>query len=1686
MACRVRELVVLNLAALRRAHSTKPRKEGLGRRTFLTGAAAAALGAGGAGKAAAVLASGALQVRRKKDRAGNLKSVTLALDSTHAWTVDTSLYDGNPVLEVEESAQEILVRLNGALLPGTAFAVNFTARIKQNLLARKVAFEFEKTGVDGVNFTLEGSFDAWVRGEQSLETRLCERELQRLAGRSQPFHAELTLEPATGSSVSYYPSGAFELGGEYQLRTAGHGLAVQSLIFGPVPADSSGVVESGAVAITQLEAVRASAWRGKQEFVAPEGWTASGTFRGFDRLSAEIHSPESALVTLEGEKSDWKATSESGLELKLEQPKLVFLRQSDTSACVLAARLHEKGEWITFKGGSVEVGPHGNEAEALFACVEGPDGEETFADVQAGIRNASFDLEGAITTAHMERPEPISLVTFPETGQAGTQIRPNVLRPPVTTPTTPAQRPGIFSRLDVQATLKFRLAPFRIDVVRREDMLAVSFEFVNLSLSAGGGAPVLQRTDATKPSYVAVIFPPQNLAEAHFQEGPTGAPMLPTPQGYGRRPIPARLSGESRLVFFIPTNHPGIRFSLLGEDGKGKNGLLDWLGWKPSVTATAISSFGNPRIRIDQQFLNPIDTIVAKPRIGLGGLRIPPPEPGGEPDEGLFASIRKLTGRRGPSDQGGAALRPNQIRPLVTQPPPVAAQPQARVNVASQLGKLAPGIDPTIVFKFIPKGRIEPNALHTQIEMPIRLIISPTELSGWSHNAALPANPPNNKFALWHTRLGNRVEGGTGGPTVYLYSDDGKSFYKDSAGGAEGPFPVSGSRNGPTIRAIDALDYVPNLTATSKAPMPEVIPTGGSVQEYIIKFDDRTMLVDSMCWRGEGNGDTEPFDVENLMLTSLGGYLKGEWVWRQPTGWSDASKPALITWRHVATLGRDQYIKLVYKGYLFPTGHKAVLIKIAERKFQVGTDGKMVAYMRSRRFVAIRDPLVTFSGSEVNSVGFTSITCTTLQGPILDPFPGSYGSWSGAQAIDKVMLLYSGNNPVLFNMKGIDTEGNTIQWGQPSIFIRSDVNSTDLASVNKIVSAWEQQDDGNSLPLSKMKRSKLFGQNVAFAPGGGKTPAGQDAEGNTTYPVLNMLLSGKVNTTPSWPLDVPRWKCVLHKAKITAPAVQIMQGKPPTLGALHLPGESFDMEALLASTEAMIADSDDGFDVKFPDVFKQSGFGSGNKSQMFLELVEKYAPTFDDVSKTGGLVNPNMMIQGLSKGKGPIGGDMADILNGNVDPKKIFNQAKEYAAYLLGAVNIWDILPNPIKIDPGGSDSPYIELLLLYDDGKTKPPTGAKVSVKWVPPLQNWPNTSTPLFQIKTVAGQKDPKYTGAGKLLLDGSITTKFKGGSKPEMKFVGSLEKFRVDLIAPASFLILDFDKIEFIAEVGKPFDVNVDLKKMTFTGPLTFIQKLQDLVNGNSVSTSIDDFDGYEPSLLTTADPGIDVYLDVDETGIKAGLKITLPTVSVGMLAIRNISFGVELNLPFFGDPLSARFNFCERNNTFQIAVMGVTGGGFVAMTVFINGNMTLEAAFEFGGSLSIDLGVASGGVSIMGGIYFRLDIVDDHKECMVEAYIRINGNLSVLGIIRINLEFYLSMTYYSNGNKLVGTASITVEIEILFFSISVGVTVQRQLAGEKSTSSFLYAGTNALPQADESTKFTEVVNQTQWAQFCEAYA
>ena len=69
----------------------------------------------------------------------------------------------------------------------------------------------------------------------------------------------------------------------------------------------------------------------------------------------------------------------------------------------------------------------------------------------------------------------------------------------------------------------------------------------------------------------------------------------------------------------------------------------------------------------------------------------------------------------------------------------------------------------------------------------------------------------------------------------------------------------------------------------------------------------------------------------------------------------------------------------------------------------------------------------------------------------------------------------------------------------------------------------------------------------------------------------------------------------------------------------------------------------------------------------------------------------------------------------------------------------------------------------------------------------------------------------------------------------------------------------------------------------------------------------------------------------------------------------------------------------------------------------------------------------------------------------GYLRVGGSLSVLALVTVSVEFNLSFTYAEKG-KAYGRATLTIQIEIAFFSKSVDLTVERTFAGQSGDPKF----------------------------------
>ncbi|WP_211332787.1 hypothetical protein [Litoreibacter meonggei] len=389
------------------------------------------------------------------------------------------------------------------------------------------------------------------------------------------------------------------------------------------------------------------------------------------------------------------------------------------------------------------------------------------------------------------------------------------------------------------------------------------------------------------------------------------------------------------------------------------------------------------------------------------------------------------------------------------------------------------------------------------------------------------------------------------------------------------------------------------------------------------------------------------------------------------------------------------------------------------------------------------------------------------------------------------------------------------------------------------------------------------------------------------------------------------------------------------------------------------------------------------------------------------------------------------------------------------AIGDFDLLPDGVRAPIVSALADFEDVLDIAADlaKLLEMLTGDELTIRfdWNPDIASWPS-SDPLFRANDKKGLV---------VAVEGKV--KKNGSSSPQISVTCSLRSFDLVLIAPASFIELNFDKISFSIDSKAKMDVDVMLNDIKFVGPLSFVESLRDLIP----------LDGF-------SDPP---YLDITTEGIHAGFDVSLPTIAVGVLNISNLSLGAGFTVPFIGQPLSVSFNFCTREQPFCLTVYMFGGGGFFGITIDPHGVQILEAALEFGASLSVDFGVASGGVEVMAGIYFRME----QDEASLTGYFRLGGHVSVLGLISASIELYLELEYEFSSGKCTGRASLTIEVSVLFFSGSVTIECEKKFAGSNGDPSLRQMmGLNSeIPLEDELAAINSPDVDYAWRDYVEAF-
>ena len=660
-----------------------------------------------------------------------------------------------------------------------------------------------------------------------------------------------------------------------------------------------------------------------------------------------------------------------------------------------------------------------------------------------------------------------------------------------------------------------------VEVLRHEDLLHLSFTFVNLRVVRGGGLPVLKRLNANEPGFLVVDVHPQHATElalfevakgievahpprpndvlpADAPRDPDGPPPPPPPppplppklsDELPAPPICASLAGSSRLVFKVANE--AIPYSVEGL--LGALGILE-LSVAPNALPPAP---GLPGIRdlFDAELVGSVASMFERAggpavRVVRGRRRVDSP-PGGT----RVASELIAVGRM----RATAAALEYRFGSEAALGALGATSVGDRLGIAERLEEF--DYSDLVLPKPVPAP---PSPTQTAIELPWRLQISPNEHGAFAHSLAPVEH--DGRYELWHTRLGVREEDEQGNPTV----NEGEHTYR-------------------TIRAIWARDF--EQFPITERPKSADFPDANGTQDFpkyrkALNSRDRMMLVHQTSnfrlRRRRREWTPEAVPTNRLMLTALGGWLDSRVFFDTlPDGGLTIEE-----WKHRAALGRDHEVKVVYAGFLLPFGHKASLIKLTQRKVKPG-DGGEAAYLFQRMFIAVRQPERRFRDDKRAYEGarrldltmpFTSVRILTSVTPDLDP-PQSLAAGPGGAIFEPHVL----REPFLFDLVAVDLEGNMVEFAAPLTFMERDRNEP--PALDKVPDAYK----GATRELG------LRGQRIAYA-------ESQRADDTT---LSTHSLTFAVVVPPfllSRPQDEPRFLPVLEQTKAVVPARSALTG----------------------------------------------------------------------------------------------------------------------------------------------------------------------------------------------------------------------------------------------------------------------------------------------------------------------------------------------------------------------------------------------------------------------------------------------------------------------------------------------------------------------------------------------------------------
>jgi hypothetical protein len=423
--------------------------------------------------------------------------------------------------------------------------------------------------------------------------------------------------------------------------------------------------------------------------------------------------------------------------------------------------------------------------------------------------------------------------------------------------------------------------------------------------------------------------------------------------------------------------------------------------------------------------------------------------------------------------------------------------------------------------------------------------------------------------------------------------------------------------------------------------------------------------------RQEGVMSPPPFELFDARLTAFGADTNIEWKGEPPAPYSANSYPSFVAqafsvqrYQHRTRGGRDSAVRVEYKGFLFPLGVRATLIKVVRREAVLVKDLGWIFPLVVRHFVlpsnkekAFTGPYHPFEARDFHATGIRMVTKAT---PFLDP-----KSTTNVAGITQGFAFWVRVNNADFGFEYEDLEAKG-RRRSPALFV-DNIVINEPASMAKVVDYYNRLPwgfDAQEGQEGARRTERIDGGEVIFAPAArlgdtsfpgdrailaarGRVPKGDGQAQGSFYYDMDAFMEGA---------DQPPFYPFLDRARISIPSLERLTGTArPAVVTYHSAYRS------------------QGFDPR------------ANPSEIYLSCLSP------DVSlelgargeSTGGVARPDAPLAAVSRTTGLIGGrlkppgavalqrttttdaqfDISAAEAGQFDPSQFFKGAK-----LLGIV----------------------------------------------------------------------------------------------------------------------------------------------------------------------------------------------------------------------------------------------------------------------------------------------------------------------------------------------------------------------------------------------------------------------------------